>query len=150
VILAPPDGDAAGAFADVALEGWSSWAHVAAFDLPLCATRRSDKLTADWVDPLRADLELQVAADLEALLERLGSELEPGACGFIALGLAAELALPFCESAPELDAFLLVPEPGPALLVERRPLADEVTECRIPNFDPATVVSALSSVLSGG
>jgi hypothetical protein len=101
VVLAGPDGCASGAFVESALAALLPRCAVVSFDLPLCGSRRSDKLSALALDPrrplarrLRADLEAQVAADLAAVLALIAAqpELDAARVTFAAAGLGAKLA----------------------------------------------------------
>jgi hypothetical protein len=153
VLVGAPDGEADGPWASAVLHAWCGWASLAAFDLPLCGGRRSDKLSALAFDPqaalaraLRPDLEVQLQADLESALDWLGEELEPPPrrIGFVGLGRAAELARSFCEREPRLDVALLAVEPTHALVLTRGPEGDRVFERTLPSFDPRP--SALDAV----
>ena len=145
VLLAPPDGAAFGAYADAALAAWSAWSSVAAFDLPLCGSRRSDKLGGLAFDSdetlalaIRADLELQLESDLATALDWLAAELPavPSRIAFVGLGRGAELARGFCEREPRLDVALLAVEPPHALLLTRGPDGDRLFERTLPSLDP--------------
>jgi hypothetical protein len=153
VVLGPPDGAAFGAYADAALGSWSAWGSIASFDLPLCGTRRSDKLSALAFDPnaelaavLHADLEAQVESDLAIALDWLGRELvtPPPRIAFVGLGRSAGLARGFCEREARLDSVLLAVEPALALVITRGADGDRVFERTLPSFEPRS--PALDSV----
>jgi dienelactone hydrolase len=102
-ILCTPDGSAAHALVARARAAWPGLA-LAVFDLVLCGSRRSDKLSADALDPshplaarLRADLAAQTASDLAAVaaLLRADPKLDGGRVSLVGVGLGAELAREF-------------------------------------------------------
>ena len=113
ILISGPDGCARSPSVDAAIACWSTWAVVAAIDLPLCGARRSDKLSLpdlerddSVVARVRADLERQVESDLERTLALLGGASQ----GLFGAGLGAELALPFCRNKPaQLHAIALAP-----------------------------------------
>lgn len=113
ILISGPDGCARSPSVDAAIACWSTWAVVAAIDLPLCGARRSDKLLLpdlerddSVVARVRADLERQVESDLERTLALLGGASQ----GLFGAGLGAELALPFCRNKPaQLRAIALAP-----------------------------------------
>ena len=81
VVLCTADGKAAGEWVERARAAWSPRAAVASFDLALCGSRHSDKLSAEALDPshpiagrLRADLEAQTAADLAHVVAQLRAD----------------------------------------------------------------------------
>ncbi len=110
ILIAGADGCASSASVDAALASWSEWSAVAAIDLPLCGGRHSDKLSLSELDhrgslagQLRADLEVQVASDLQRTFALLDYER----AAFFGSGLGATLALPFCRRASGLRAIVL-------------------------------------------
>ena len=103
VVLAAPDGCAQGPFVESALAALLPRRAVVVFDLPLCGSRKSDKLSALALDPrqplaqrLRADLDAQLDADLAAVLALVSAEpaLDAARVTFAGAGLGAELAGP--------------------------------------------------------
>jgi hypothetical protein len=157
VLLGAPEGDAFGVYASAALRDFSSWASVAAFDLPLCGGRRSEKLSALAFDPaaplartLRSDLEAQVECDLGRALDWVAGELPdaPRRTAFVGLGRSAELARTFCEREPRLDVALLAVEPAQALVLTRGADGDCVFERSLPSFEPrGSALAALARLL---
>ncbi len=121
ILIAGADGCARSASVDAALTSWSKWSAVAVIDLPLCGGRRSDKLRLSGLDQegsvvagLRADLEAQVASDLQRTFSFLGYER----AAFFGSGLGATLALPFCLGASGLRAIALALHPQPNVPAE--------------------------------
>jgi len=119
VVLCTADGRSAGDWVERARAAWSPRAAVASFDLVLCGTRHSDKLSAEALDPshpiaarLRADLEAQTAADLVEVVARLRAdpELDPARVSLVGVGLGARLARGFAAGAHGLAAVELHPE----------------------------------------
>lgn len=101
IVVAGPDGCASSPFIEAATAAWSARAAVVAFDLPLCGSRNSDKLTALALDlrlplakRLRAELEAQVAADLAQVRALIANDphLDPARVTFAGVALGAELA----------------------------------------------------------
>ncbi len=101
VVLAGPDGCAQGPFVESALALLAARRAVVVFDLPLCGSRKSDKLSALALDArqplaqrLRADLEAQIEADLAAVLALVAAQpdLDAARVTFAGVGLGAELA----------------------------------------------------------
>jgi dienelactone hydrolase len=122
VILCTPDGVGRGELVERARAAWSARAALATFDLALCGSRRSDKLSALALDPshplaarLRADLELQTAADLTQVvaLLRADPDLDPARMSLVAAGLGARLARAFAAGAHGLAAVELSPSDTP-------------------------------------
>ena len=115
VILCTPDGTAAD---ELVLRARSIWAGraVAVFDLVLCGSRRSDKLSAQVFDPaqplaarLRADLAAQTAADLAAVatLLRADPALDAAQLSLVAVGRGAALAREFAGGPHGLAAVVV-------------------------------------------
>jgi dienelactone hydrolase len=122
VILCTGDGVGSGELVERARAAWSGRAALATFDLPLCGSRRSDKLSALALDPsqplaarLRADLETQTTADLArvAALLRADPDLDPTRVSLVAVGLGARLARPFASGSHGLAAVELAPSDTP-------------------------------------
>ncbi len=112
IVVAAPDGCAQHASVDALVAAWSSWAAVAAIDLPLCGARRNDKLSLASFEKdesiaarIRRDVENQVESDLERTFAFLGAER----AAFFGSGLGADLAIRFCGSASGLLAIALAP-----------------------------------------
>lgn len=93
VILAGPDGAAAGPFVAAARAAWSARAALVAFDLPLCGARVSGKMSPQALERLRPDLETQARSDVDALLVHLGRdpELDRTRVTLVAVGRSSEL-----------------------------------------------------------
>ncbi len=124
ILIGAPDGRAHGVFASAALHAFASFATVAALDLPLCGSRRSDKLSDDayregapLAARLRVELELQLGCDLARLLDWLlrGAVAESPAVAWLALGLAARLEPRPPD--PRLRALLRAPKTGQPLAI---------------------------------
>jgi hypothetical protein len=107
-ILCTADGVGSGELVERARAAWSGRAALATFDLALCGSRKSDKLSALALDPshplaarLRADLEAQTSADLAAVIAHLRADpdLDPARVSLVALGLGARLARGFASGA---------------------------------------------------
>ncbi|HKC51159.1 MAG TPA: hypothetical protein VKF60_10230 [Myxococcota bacterium] len=122
VILCTGDGVGSGELVERARAAWSARAALATFDLALCGSRRSDKLSALALDPsqplasrLRADLETQTSADLEQVvaLLRADPDLDPARVSLVAVGLGARLARAFAAGAHGLAAVELAPSDAP-------------------------------------
>jgi dienelactone hydrolase len=122
VILCTGDGVGSGELVERARAAWSGRAALATFDLALCGSRRSDKLSALALDPsqslaarLRADLETQTAADLEQVvaLLRADPDLEPARVSLVAVGIGARLARAFATGEHGLAAVELAPSDAP-------------------------------------
>jgi dienelactone hydrolase len=118
VVLVGPDGAAQGPFVEAALSALLPRSAVVVFDLPLCGSRRSDKLTALALDPrqklgrrLRADLEAQLDADLAAVLALVAAEpdLDATRVTFAGVGLGAKLAGPAATRAKGFARVALAP-----------------------------------------
>ena len=121
LLLAAADGCADSPLVERLQGEFSGWLCVAGLDLPLCGSRRSDKLSAEALDSgspatarLRAELEAQVASDLSlsmaSLLRR--ARLEPRRGAFLGVGLGAELAVGYCARAAPLGALALAAGSG--------------------------------------
>jgi len=121
VILCTPDGTAAH---ELVLRARSIWAEraVAVFDLVLCGSRRSDKLSAQAFDPaqplsarLHADLAAQTAADLAAVaaLLRADRALDGARIALVGAGRGAALAREFAAGAHGLATAVLEPDAAP-------------------------------------
>jgi hypothetical protein len=113
VILCGPDGTGAGEWVEAARASWSARAALATFDLALCGSRRSDKLSALALDPshplaprLAADLEAQTAADLAQVVSHLRADpdIDAARVSLVAAGLGARLARGFAAGAHGLAA----------------------------------------------
>ncbi|HXX47190.1 MAG TPA: hypothetical protein VEN47_03115 [Myxococcota bacterium] len=115
VILCTPDGTATD---ELVLRARSIWAGraVAVFDLVLCGSRRSDKLSAQVFDPaqplalrLHADLAGQTAADLAAVtaLLRADPALDGAQLSLVAAGRGAALAREFAAGPHGLAAVVV-------------------------------------------
>jgi dienelactone hydrolase len=122
VILCGPEGTGSGEWVERARAAWSARAALATFDLALCGSRRSDKLSALALDPshalaarLAADLEAQTAADLAQVVTHLRADpdLDPARVSLVAAGLGARLARGFAAGAHGLAAVELAPEGAP-------------------------------------
>jgi hypothetical protein len=112
ILVVAPDGCAEHSTVDTLIAAWSSWAAVAAIDLPLCGARRSDKLSLSSFEKdesiaarIRHDVETQIESDLERTFAFLGAERS----AFFGAGLGADLAIPFCRNASGLLAIALAP-----------------------------------------
>lgn len=101
VVLASPDGCAQGPFVESALAALAGRRALVVFDLPLCGSRKSDKLSAFALDPdqplarrLRADLDAQVEADLAAVLALVAAQpdLDAKRVTFAGVGRGGALA----------------------------------------------------------
>lgn len=154
VLLGTADGSALSRFADAALGAWSSFATVAALDLPLCGARKSDKLSADAFRPgaplaqrLRAELELQLGSDLARLLDWLAGDAAgeiPAA--WLALGLAASLEPRPAD--PRLRARLRAGAPGQALAIESSASGSAASGPLLADFEPSPRnLGALAQIL---
>lgn len=108
VVLIGPDGGADSPWVDRAITALSGWSAVAAFDLPLCGRRRSDKLPLSILDAktaqaaaLRAELEVQLGADLERSIRFLGESatIDSTRVAILASGFGASLARRLAERA---------------------------------------------------
>ncbi len=120
VILGSPDGAAAGPFVESARAIWSARAALVAFDLPLCGARSSGKISPQALERLRADLETQTRADVDALLAHLArdGELDLARVSLFGVGRSAEL-LRAVGTDPRLAQVRLEPaarEPDPGWL----------------------------------
>jgi dienelactone hydrolase len=122
VILCTSDGVGSGELVERARAAWSPRAALATFDLALCGSRRSDKLSSLALDPshplaarLRADLEAQTASDLAQVvaLLRADPELDPARVSLVGVGLGARLARAFAAGAHGLAAVELAPSDAP-------------------------------------
>ena len=123
ILLAAPDGCASSEFCASAAAIWCARAALVVFDLPLCGSRRSDKLTALALDAtlpiaqrLRPDVEAQVAADFAAVLALIETdpELDPARVTFVGVGLGGELARAFLERPGTIAHVVLTKEDAPA------------------------------------
>jgi dienelactone hydrolase len=119
VILLTPDGVGSGAAIERARAAWSARAALASFDLPLCGARKSDKLSAEALDPshplaarLRGDLEAQTSADLEQVVKQLQGdpELDARRISLVAAGLGARFARGVTKATHGLASVELHPE----------------------------------------
>ena len=116
-ILCTPDGSASHELVARARAAWPEHA-LAVFDLVLCGSRRSDKLSALALDPsqplarrLRGDLEAQTAADLAAVVALLRADraLDAARISLVGAGVGAELARGFAAGEHGLAAVVLEP-----------------------------------------
>jgi hypothetical protein len=120
VILLSADGDSQSAFVGAALERWGSWVTVASPDLPLCAKRRSEKLSPIVVDRehplysrLQIDLTRQLEQDLLTLAGLLAAfrDVHREKTAVVALGMSASLLLPSLEQGGWPLAAAIAPPP---------------------------------------
>jgi dienelactone hydrolase len=104
IVLASPAGSASTPLVEAAAAAWCARAALVVFDLPLFASRKSDKLTSLALDlrtplaqRLRPELEAQVASDLAQVLALIESEptLDAVRVTFAGVGLGADLARAF-------------------------------------------------------
>lgn len=118
-ILCGPDGVGSGEWVERVRAALSGRAALVTFDLALCGSRRSDKLSALALDashPLAArlgpDLEAQTAADLAAVVTHLRGdpELDPARVSLVAAGLGARLVRGYAAGAHGLFAVELAPD----------------------------------------
>jgi dienelactone hydrolase len=123
ILLAGPDGCASSEFCASAAAAWCTRAALVVFDLPLCGSRRSDKLTALALDAmlpiarrLRPDVEAQVEADITAVLALIAAdpELDPARVTFVGVGLGGELARAFAEKPAGVAQVVLSKDDAPA------------------------------------
>ncbi len=123
ILLAGPDGCANSEFCANAAAAWCARAALVVFDLPLCGSRKSDKLTALALDAtlpiarrLRPDVEAQVEADIAALLTLIAAdpELDPARVTFVGVGLGAELARSFAAKPVGVAQVVLSKDEAPA------------------------------------
>jgi hypothetical protein len=154
VLIGAADGSALSRFADAALGTWSSFATVAALDLPLCGSRKSDKLSADAFRPgtplaerLRAELELQLGSDLARLLDWLASDAGgETSAAWLALGIGARLEPRPAD--PRLRARLRAGAPGQALAIESSASAGVASGPVLADFEPSPRnLDALAQIL---
>jgi dienelactone hydrolase len=122
VLVCGPGGSAESLFAEQAAAAWSGRAALVLIDLPLCGSRKSDKLSAlalDRAQPLaqrlRAELLAQTAGDLSLVLGLVAEQpdLDAARVSLVGVGLGAELARDFAESADGLAHVELAPEVEP-------------------------------------
>jgi hypothetical protein len=104
IVLSSPAGCASTPLVEAAAAAWCARAVLVAFDLPLFASRKSDKLTSLALDlrtplaqRLRPELEAQVASDLAQILGLIESDstLDATRVTFAGVGLGADLARAF-------------------------------------------------------
>jgi len=116
ILLAGPDGCASSVFIESAAAAWCARAALVVFDLPLCGSRKSDKLTSLALDErlplaqwLRPELEAQVASDIAAVLELVAAdpELDAARVTFVGVGLGATLARAFLAAPSALAQIVL-------------------------------------------
>jgi dienelactone hydrolase len=119
VILCTPDGVGGGEAIERARAALSGKAALASFDLTLCGARKSDKLSAQALDPthplsarLRPDLEAQTAADLEQVVKHLRADpdLDGKRISLVAAGIGAGFARGYASGKHGLAAVELHPE----------------------------------------
>lgn len=122
IVVAGPDGCASSPFIEAAIAAWSAGAAVIAFDLPLCGSRNSDKLTALALDlrlplakRLRAELEAQVAADLAQVRALIATDphLDPARVTFAGVALGADLAKAALSSPHKFKHVAIAPSANP-------------------------------------
>jgi hypothetical protein len=127
VVLAGPDGRAEGPFVETALAALLPRRAVVVFDLPLCGSRKSDKLSAYALDArhplaqrLRPELEAQIAADLAAVLALVAGErdLDAARVTFVGVGPVGALAGPAAKRTSGFADVELVEAASPAWLRE--------------------------------
>ena len=113
VLLCTPDGAAAHELALRARAAWQGHA-VAVFDLVLCGSRRSDKLSAQVFDPA-APLAARLRADLATAtaLLRADPALDAARLSLVGVGLGAVLAREFGAADHGLAAVVLEPDAAP-------------------------------------
>jgi pimeloyl-ACP methyl ester carboxylesterase len=123
ILLAGPDGCANSEFCANAASAWCARAALVVFDLPLCGSRKSDKLTALALDAtlpiarrLRPDVEAQVEADIAAVLTLIAAdpELDPARVTLVGVGLGAELARSFAAKPVGVAQVVLHKDEAPA------------------------------------
>ena len=116
ILLAGPDGCASSVFSESAAAAWCARVALVVFDLPLCGSRKSDKLTSLALDErmplaqrLRPELEAQVASDLAAVLALIAAdpELDAERVTFVGVGLGATLARAFLAAPSALAQIVL-------------------------------------------
>ncbi|MBW2280113.1 MAG: hypothetical protein JRG76_02775 [Deltaproteobacteria bacterium] len=122
VVVAAPGGGADHPWVDALFAAWSEWAALVALDLPLCGSRRSDKLSEYGLDPghaiaaqIRGDLESQLAADLAAVVElvRGRDRPRPACVSLVASGPTAQWAEAAARKAGGFDPVLVSAESDP-------------------------------------
>jgi len=122
ILLASADGSASSAFVESAAAAWCGSAALVVFDLPLCGSRKSDKLTSLALDArlplarrLRPELEAQVSADLAEVQKLIAEdpELDPARVTFVGVGLGAELARAFLAETRSFAHVALSPDGAP-------------------------------------
>ena len=127
VVVATPSGSADHPLVDALFEAWSEWAALVALDLPLCGSRRSDKLSEQGLDPghaiaaqIRGDLESQLAADLRAVVEMVTGRdpARPVRIALVTSGAPAAWAEAAARSAGGFDPVLVAAEADDAWLAD--------------------------------
>ena len=122
ILLVGPDGVATSAFVDSAAAAWCARAALVVFDLPLCGSRKSDKLTALALDArlplaerLRSELEAQVGSDLAEVQRLIAADpaLDATRVTFVGVGLGAELARTFLAETRAFAHVALAPDGTP-------------------------------------
>jgi len=122
ILLAGPDGCASSPFVLAAAAAWCARAALVSFDLPLCGSRKSDKLSALALDlrlplaaRLRPELEAQVASDVSLVLALIAAdrELDAARVTFAGVGLGAELARAFLATTRVFRQIELAPVAAP-------------------------------------
>jgi dienelactone hydrolase len=123
ILLAGPDGCLSSVFVESAAAAWCARAALVVFDLPLCGSRKSDKLSALSLDlrlplaqRLRAELEQQVASDIAQALALIEAdpELDVARVTFVGVGLGAELARGYLAAPSAIAQVVLAPAGTPA------------------------------------
>jgi ethanolamine utilization microcompartment shell protein EutL len=117
-VLAAPDGCASHRWIDDRFEAWSSAATLVAFDLPLCGTRTSEKLSEHGLEAghplavaIRPDLEIQLAADLGVIRALVGAA---GSIAFVGCGPHEAWFRAACALAGGFDPVLVAAAPDAA------------------------------------
>ena len=127
VVAAAPGGAADHPWVDALFEAWSEWAALVALDLPLCGSRRSEKLSEPGLDPghaiaarIRSDLESQLAADLRAVVDlvRGDDRPHPARIALVAAGPTAAWVESAAREAARFDPVLVTADPDQAWLAE--------------------------------
>ena len=122
ILLAGPQGCASSVFSESAAAAWCARAALVVFDLPLCGSRKSDKLTSLALDErlplaqrLRPELEAQVASDIAAVLAFIATdpELDASRVTFVGVGLGAALARAFLAAPSAIAQIVLTADETP-------------------------------------
>jgi len=122
IVLASPEGCVSAPLLEAAASAWCAHAALVVFDLPLFASRKSDKLTALALDlrtplaqRLRPELEAQVASDLTQVLALIAADpaLDGARVTFAGVGLGADLARTFLAGQRAFAHVALAPNETP-------------------------------------